>query len=155
VSAPNTLINVSVEPNDNASLRNRFDISKDIKDARLLPHIGAASRRLKSWVGADAYDDALSSSPQDALRQDDLKNAEAALAMHFALPGLNSKVTATGIVKTTKEGGAMAGNTVFSYLTPNEVKQLVQTYLEQAEEIARPYMLSDGTPEAEFAITEE
>jgi hypothetical protein len=140
---------------DETNLYNRYDISKDIKAARLTPHIGAASRRLKSWVGAAAYEDALSNQPQDELRQDDLKSAEAALAMHFALPGMNTAITPKGIVKTTKEGGQMAGNVVFSYLTPGEVRQLVQAYLEQAEEIARPYMLSDGTPEPEFEIVSE
>ena len=147
--APTTLINVSAEPNDNASLRNRFDINKDIKDARLLPHIGAASRRLKSWVGAAAYDDALIGSPQDALRQDDLRSAEAALAMHFALPGMNTQVTPKGMVKSSKSD---QGSTIFTYFTPNEIKQWATIYLEQAEEIARPYMLNDGTPEAEFAL---
>jgi hypothetical protein len=150
-----TLINVSKEANDANSLRNRFDISKDIVDGRLLPSIGAASRRLKLWIGTEAYADALSETPTDELRKADLENAEAALAMHFALPGLNSKVTPAGIVKTTKEGGAMAGNVVFSYLTPNESKQLSQMYFEQAEEIARPYLLDDGTPNAEFAVTDE
>lgn len=149
-----TLINASSDADEEASLRNRFDISKDIKDGRLLPHIGAASRRLKAWVGADAYTDALSNAPFDPLRQADLQNAEAALAMHYAVPGLNSNVTTRGIVKTTKEGGSMAGNVVFSYLTPGEIRQLSQTYLEQAEEIARPYMLSDGTPDAEVQIVE-
>ena len=150
---PTTLIVATAnQPN---SLREYFDIAKDIKDGRLTPHIGAASRRLKGWVGAEAYQDALSGQPTDPLRQADLQNAEAALAMHFALPGLNSKVTPTGIVKTTKEGGAMAGNVVFSYLVPNEVRQLSQVYLEQAEEIARPYLLNDGTPEAEFQTTDE
>lgn len=150
-----TLINVNKEADDAASLRNRFDINKDIVDGRLLPHIGAASRRLRQWVGEAAYADALSNAPTDALRQADLQNAEAALAMHFALPGLNSNITIKGIVKTTKEGGATAGNIIFTYLNPNEVKQLAATYLEQAEEIARPYLVDDGTPEAEFVITEE
>jgi hypothetical protein len=140
---------------DATKLRTYFDINKDIVDGRLTPHIGAASRRLRSWVGMNAYTDALSNAPTDEFRQADLQFAEASLAMHFALPGLNSKVNTNGIVKTSKEGGAMAGNVVFSYLTPAEVKQLAQVYFEQAEEIARPYLLSDGTPEAEFTTVEE
>jgi hypothetical protein len=153
---PGTLINAKpADDGDEDSLHARYDISKDIKEARLGPHIGAASRRLKKWVGQAAYEDALSSDAQDNLRQVDLKNAEAALAMHYALLGLNSKVTASGIIKTSKEGGAMAGNVVFSYLTPTEVSALSRLYLEQAEEIATPYLLSDGTPEAEFAMVED
>ncbi len=151
---PDTLINSNVAENDDASLRNRFDIAKDIKSARLNPHIGAASRRLKAWVGSEAYADALSGAPANPLRKLDLENAEAALAMHFALPGLNSNVTVKGVAKTTKEGGALGGNLIYSYLTPNEVRQLSVMYLEQAEEIARPYTLADGSPEPEFQIVE-
>jgi hypothetical protein len=149
-----TLINSSKEPDDSASLRNRYDINKDIVDGRLTPHIGAASRRLKQWVGAEAYADALSETPTDGLRKLDLENAEAALAMHYALPGLNTVVTPKGVVKTTKEGGAMGGNIVFSYLTPNEIRQLSELYLANAEEIARPYLLTDGVPSADFMLVE-
>lgn len=133
------------------SLREYFDISADIIDGRLTPHIGAASRRLKAWVGAEAYADALEVAPTNPLRAEDLKNAEAALAMHFAVPGLNTKLTPGGVVKTSK----VEGNTVLSYLTPNETRQLKELYLEQAEELARPYALADGTPDAEFALVSE
>jgi hypothetical protein len=142
---PTTLIDVT-------ALKGYFDISKDIKDGRLTPHIGAASRRLKQWVGALVYADALSAETTDALRKADLQFAEASLAMHYAIPGLNSKITPSGVVKSAKEGGAMAGNVVFSYLTPREITELAQIYLDQAEEIARPYMLTDGTPAAELTI---
>jgi len=152
---PSTLINANLDANDANSLRNRYDISKDINLNRLTPHIGAASRRLKQWVGTDAYADALSDTPTDELRQVDLQNAEAALAMHYALPGLNTVITPKGIVKTTKEGGAMGGNIVFSYLTPNEVRQLSELYLNEAEEIARPYLQTDGVPPADLILVED
>jgi hypothetical protein len=138
-----------------ARLREYFSIASDIKDERLTPHIGTASRRIRKWVGEAAYTDALSETPADVDRKDDLKNAEAQLAMHFAVPGLNTKQTVNGVAKTIKEGGAMAGNVVFSYLTPTEIKQLAQIYFDVAEEIARLYMLSDGTPEAEFTVVSE
>jgi len=137
-----------------AKLRDYYDISKDIKDARLTPHVGAASRRLRKWVGEAVYTDALSDSPTDALRKADLENAEAALAMHFALPGLNNPVTPGGVLTTRREGGAAGAPVILSYLKPADVRLLSQTYLEQAEEIARPYMLTDGTPDAEFVVTE-
>jgi hypothetical protein len=144
---PDTLITAE-------TLRSYFDISADINDTRLTPHVGAASRRLKKWVGAEAYADALSNAPIDALRKADLQNAEAALAMHFAVPGLNSKVTTGGVVKTTREGGAAGAPVILTYLTPNEVAQLARIYLDQAEEIARPYLATDTTPDAEFAVVE-
>ena len=120
----------------------------DLKSGLLVRHLGAASRRLKSWVGADAYADAAAQNPEDADRQADLQLAEASLAMHFAILGINTRIDVGGVVKSKK----VEGNTVLSFLSPGEVKQLTQNYLEQAEEVARPYMLSDGTPEAEFAI---
>lgn len=135
-------------------LREYFDISTTIKDPRLTPHIGAASRRLKGWVGEAAYADALLEAPQDAPRAEDLKNAEAALAMHYAVPGLNTKITPGGVVKTVKETGAMATPVVTTYLTPNEVRQLAELYLDQAEEIARPYALADGTPTPQVTVAE-
>ena len=126
-----------------------------MKPGRLTPHIGSASRRLKGWVGAEVYTDALAEEPTDALRAEDLKNAEAALAMHFAVPGLNTKITPGGVIKTSKEAGSQASNVVVSYLTPNEIRQLAQIYLDMAEEIARPYMLLDGTPDSEFGLVTE
>jgi len=137
---------------DAAKLHDYFDISKDIKEGRLTPHIGAASRRLRKWVGELVYTDALAAQPTDALRKADLQNAEAALAMHFALPGLNTQLTAGGVLKTRREGGAAGAPVILSYLTPSEVKLLAQAYLEQAEEIARAYILTDGTPAAEFEV---
>lgn len=134
---------------DATKLREYFDINKDINSTRLTPHIGAASRRLKKWVGTDAYADALLENPTNAERKEDLTNAEAALAMHFALPGINTKVTPSGVVKTSKTD---QGTNIITYLSPKEIDQLKALYLEQAEEIARPYLLNDGTPEAEFAV---
>jgi hypothetical protein len=140
---------------DATKLRDYYDISKDIKDARLTPHVGAASRRLKGWVGAGAYADALAQQPQDALRAEDLKNAEAALAMHFALPGINTKITPGGVVTSVKETGSVSAPVVTTYLRPDQVRELAAIYLDQAEEIARPYMLADGTPEAEVEVVTE
>jgi hypothetical protein len=133
-------------------LREYFEIVPDINDKRLTPCVGAASRRLKGWVGTEAYADALSSTPTDASRKADLELAEAQLAMHFAVPGLNTKITPGGVVKSERADNA---GTVLSFLTPTEVRQLAQIYLDQAEETARPYLLSDGTPEAEFAVVTE
>ena len=133
-----------------AKLREYFAINGDIKDPRLTPHIGAASRRVRRWVGDVAYGDAAAEAPQDADRAEDLKAAEASLAMHFALLGLNTNLTVNGVLKTRKEVGSQNANIQTTYLSPAEVRQLAQGYLDQAEEIARPYILTDGTPEAEF-----
>jgi hypothetical protein len=139
---------VAGEPN---SLREYFEISKDIKDARLTPGIAAASRRLRAWVGDEAYADALLEVPVDADRAADLTSAEAWLAMYFALLGMNTKITPGGVVKTSK----VEGNTTHQYLTPGEMRELACLYFDQAHEIARRYMLTDETPDAEFSVVDE
>lgn len=131
-------------------LQEWFDISRDFSAGRFLLHIGAASRRLKAWVGADAYADAALATPTDKDRADDLRVAEAHLAMHFAILGLNTVLRPTGIVKTEK----VEGDAVLTHLSPNETAQLATLYLDQAEALARPYMLEDGTPDAPFEISE-
>src|SRR5690349_16062901 len=90
------------------TLRDYFEISRDVKDARLTPGIAAASRRLRVWVGEDVYADALADPPGDADRAEDLKSAEAWLAMYFSLLGMNTKITPGGVVKRSK----VEGNTI-------------------------------------------
>jgi len=140
----NTLINAT-------SLREYFEITPDVVDTRLTPSTAAASRRLRAWVGDDVYADALSDDPADADRQADLKMAEAWLAMYFALVGMNTNVTPAGAIKATK----VEGNRMIEYLTPKEMRDLSQLYFDQAHEIAQRYMLTDETPEAEFAVIDE
>jgi hypothetical protein len=129
-----------------AAFREMFSISSDIASGQIVRHLGAASRRLKAWVGATAYADAATETPTDTDRQADLQLAEAFLGMHFAIIGFNTRIDTSGMVKTKK----VEGNTVITYLSPGEVRILTQNYLDQAEEIARPYMLEDGTPVPEF-----
>jgi hypothetical protein len=93
------------------ALRERFDIDPEIKDTRLTPHIGAASRRLRQWVGETTY--ALT----DAETVEDLKNAEANLAFHFAILGLNSPMSTRGIVVQAQ---ASEGKEIRKYLAPKE-----------------------------------
>jgi hypothetical protein len=134
------------------TLLDYFEIKQpDIKTSRLTPAIGAASRRVRAWVGDDVYTDALLEVPTDADRAADLKMAEAWLAMYFALLGLNTKITPGGVVKTSK----VEGNTVLQFLTPAEMRELARLYFDQAHEIAQRYMLTDETPEAEFSVVDE
>ncbi|MGE0133043.1 MAG: hypothetical protein AB7U82_33620 [Blastocatellales bacterium] len=133
-----------------SDMRAMFDIHADVASGRLTRAIGAASRRLKSVVGADAYADALSGAPVNADRKEDLKLAEAHWCMHFAIVGLNTQIRSAGLVKTEK----VEGKVTVQYLTPKEVRELGELYLDQAEEIARPYALADGTPAAPFEFAE-
>jgi hypothetical protein len=129
---------------DEAQFKQIFSVSKDIGNGRLTLQIGAASRRLKRWVGDAAYADALAGSPANQDRSDDLQLAEAYLAMHFVLVSLNTVITPGGLLITSREEGQRPT----TYFTPAQTQQQAQIYFDQAEEIVRPYVTSDGTPSA-------
>lgn len=124
-----------------SDLRERFDIDSDIEDARLTPHIASASGRLQKWVPADTY------GSTDPLILPILQNAEAHLAMHFAVVGFNSPISAKGvfITETSTEGKA-----VRRYLAPKETAELAQQFLDTAQNMVADYMPTDWTPSAPF-----
>lgn len=132
--------------------RERFDISTEILDSRITPHIGSASRRLRKWVGETVYQQAIEiagNEEGDLDLVDDLKNAEAHLAFHFAIFGFNSPLTTKGVVATSMSG---EGKELRKYLLPDESARLSNMYLELAREIAEPYLISDGTPESSYEV---
>lgn len=132
-------------------LRAMFDIHTNVEPGRLTFAIGAAGRRLKALVGATAYADALlDDTATDQIRRADLDYAEALLAMHYCLLGLNTQIRPSGVVKTEK----IEGETVVQYLTPKELIDLSKQYLDIAEEVLRPYALLDAVPQAEVEIVE-
>lgn len=129
-------------------LRACFAISPDIGDPRLTPSLAAAGQRLQSWVGTEAYADAGGESSTDDLRRDNLRTAEAHLAMHFALLGLNTVLRPGGVVKQEQvEGGVLV-----QYLNPAELEILAAQYLNTAEELVREYLLADQNPAAVTAL---
>ena len=132
-----------------ADLKNRFDIDTEIDAKRLDPNIGAASRRLRKWVGDAAYADAAADTPADEDRAEDMKNAEAHLAMHFAILGFNSPISAKGVVATAMSSEAKE---LRKYLAPKETAEVAQAYLDLAKEIAGPYMTDSGTPAPPFEV---
>lgn len=129
-------------------LREIFEIHEDIKGPRVQRHITAAGRRLRGWVGDEAYDDAASGDPEDEDRKEDLQLAEAHLAMSIAILGLNTSLRPTGVVKTER----VEGQVTLSYHGPDEVAKLQQLFLEQAETIARPYLVVTGSDELNFGV---
>lgn len=136
---------------DIEKLRETFDISEKVKDGRFTRAFAAAGRRMREWVGDEAYEDALSNTPDDATRKEDLEYAEAHLVMHFAVLGINTALRPTGIVASE----SVEGNITIRYLNPNEIASLQKQYLDEAEAIARPYLLSDGTPGVPEVISDD
>lgn len=132
-------------------LRGMFDIHKDVEDSRLTPAIRAASRRLRSMIGDAAYTDASGDTPVDQDRKEDCQYAEAVLAMHYALTGLNTQVRAQGVVKSEKQEGQV----IVQFLSPKEMGELAGLYLDQAEEIIRPYKSDELPATAEIVETDD
>ena len=125
-------------------LRQWFAISPDIGDARLSPSLAAAGQRLQGWVGMDAYADAGGETSLDDVRRDNLRTAEAHLAMHFALLGLNTVLRPGGVVRQEQvEGGVSV-----QYLNPAEIAALAAQYLNAAEELVRTFLITDQTSPA-------
>jgi hypothetical protein len=71
--------------------------------------------------------------------------------MHFAVLGINTALRREGIVRTER----VEGNVTLTYLSPNEVATLQQQYLDEAESIARPYLLTDGTINGFSSLTSD
>jgi hypothetical protein len=129
-------------------LRVQFAISPDIGDGRLSPGLTAAAQRLQVWVGSEAYADAWSDTPVDENRRGNLRAAEAHLAMHFALLGLNTVLRPGGVVRQEQvEGGVQV-----QYLNPAEMEALTAQYLSAAEELVRSYLIADQTLPAVTAL---
>ena len=122
-----------------AEFRERFDISADILDKRIVPHLGSASRRLRKWVGDEAYQNAFNGTTVYADMAEELKNAEAHLTYHFAVEGFNYPMTSKGIVANSQSG---EGKESRRYLTPEQTAKVKSQMLEAAREIAEPYCYS-------------
>lgn len=132
-------------------LRELFDIVSEIKDARLNFCVSAASRQLKAWVGAAVYTDALKGTEAtDKDRAAQLKASESYLAAYHTLLNAGLRLRPSGVVKQEQDAsGNMGGRGVINqYLSPQELSQLCDQYLEQATEMAAPYRQQASSPRA-------
>lgn len=132
-------------------LREIFDIDPLIKDPRFTRALAAAGRRMRTWVGDEAYDDALLVIPVDETRKADLQYAEAHLVMGFAVLGINTSLRREGIVRSEK----VEGSSVLTYHSPAEIERLQAQYFDEAEQLARSYLLTDGTPGPPLVVTSD
>ncbi len=138
-----------------ADVIERFDVDSDIDPLRFEPHIQTASRRLRKWVGEANYAEALAFAAGNDLDEpllQDLRNAEAHLAFHYMVYGLNYPFTSKGIVATVMSS---EGKEMRKFLTPAETQAVAVQMLELAREIAEPYMPLDGTPTGSFEVVSD
>lgn len=132
-----------------ADVTARFDVSPDIDPVRIDPHVGTASRRLRKWVGETNYANAITGGGAYEEMQADLRNAEAHLAFHFMIYGLNMPFSTKGIVATSMAG---EGKEMRKYLTPDETQKAAGQMLELAREIAGPYLVLVDTPTGGYEV---
>jgi hypothetical protein len=126
---------------DADELRTKFDIAQQIKNERLTFCIENASRTLRSWVGAEAYDDANSETPDDEDRASALVAAELYLSMYHALLNTGARIRKDGIVKSEQDAaGPIGGNIVNQFYSPDELIKMRREYFDQAETLAAEFM---------------
>jgi hypothetical protein len=127
---------------DAAYVRQVGNLPDDVGDQAVLPHLAAASARLRRWVGEAAYADAGAASPVDQARAEALKLAET----HLALAELFTSLAGNYQLGQGFVGGGSLGEGSANYLTPGQVERLMQRHLAAAERLAGPYLLSNGLP---------
>jgi hypothetical protein len=133
--AATTLISVE-------EFRAMFRIPSDVDDAQLKGPLASAARELKSWVGNDTYNDAVSNdAAQNPDRRTELDYAEGLLAMGFAAVDLNLNLSADGFKKTEKEEGSV----VVQNLLPKEAAELQEQFFAKAARVAEPYRVKQET----------
>jgi len=126
---------------DADQLRSTFDIAQSIKPERLTFCIENAGRTLRSWVGADAYNDAASEDPDDEERASALVAAELYLSMYHALLNTGARIRKDGIVKSEQDAAGPIGNNVVNqFYSPDELIKMRREYYQQAEVLAADFM---------------
>lgn len=141
---------------DTTELRERFDIHRDIGVPRLDMTLRSGARRLREWVGAALYAEVvaqrladtstLTEAQQDRLN--DFKDCEAHLAMHFLVLNVQTQVRKQGLVAEEK---LAEGGTIIRLHNAEAMETYVENYLQQAEEIIRPYRAFAPESTYEFA----
>lgn len=111
--------------------------------------LGAAARRIRSWVGETVFNAAVAADPENETKLD-LQLGCSYLAMHFLIANFNTVVRSGGIVKSEKA----EGDTVLSYLTPQETQLRAQEFFDLADEICRPYKLTEAAATVEAIFDE-
>lgn len=118
------------------NLREWFPLDlSDIPDSRLRFCLGDAERTLKSWVGADNY--------ANAALAEQVKSAEAKLAIYHLLLNSGVRIRRHGLVKTEADSGGAVTNSVSNqYFDTDEILKLRKEYFEEASRTVDSLKLS-------------
>lgn len=126
---------------DGTHVRALGGLPASIDDNTLAPFFGPAARRLKRWVGDEAYADAEASTPEDEERAAALKDGEAYLVLYYIAPRLNMVLGDSGII-TYKIVGSSADE--FTYLNQENLEKLRQAWLRDAVNACHKYVSKAG-----------
>ena len=109
-----------------------------IADAKISVWLPRAERRMRTWVGDAAYDDALLAVPTDPDRAQAIKDAEAQLVVAMGIRSWATAWTTGGIAKQRDTG--TDGQQVI-LLTPDEINTLVRLGIQEAERTVAEYVI--------------
>lgn len=126
---------------DGTHVRALGGLPSSITDSILEPFFGPAGRRLKDWVGGEAYSDAEQTTPEDTERAAALKDSEAYLVLFYAAPRLNMVIADSGIVTYQVTG---TSSDEFTYLKPEDLEELRQVWRRDAVSACQPYIIKTG-----------
>jgi len=121
------------------NVRDYGNLDPSVTDDLLIPHLNAARRELKSWVGSTNYAAAEAAGAEEDIRID-LVEAEAFLAYSFAIEFVGIRHRPEGF---TIEGEL--GDGQYRFLGPGEVQKIKGWARDRARKAAEPYM-SSSTP---------
>ena len=117
-------------------VRDYGNLDPDLADDMLTPHLNAARRELKGWVGSVKYAEAEAAQDTDQIKID-LIEAEAYLAYYYAIDFIGLKHTPQGF---TTQG--QFGDGQFNYLGPKSLKELKDFAWNRAKKAAGEYIRS-------------
>lgn len=106
----------------------RLPASPGLTDDQITPHLDAAARELKAWIGE--YESA-----SDTDKVAACKEAEACLTIAGVLPTQNVFFT-QGITTLQKE----IGEVDFLFMSPDDLETAVKAWRERAERAVQPYI---------------
>jgi hypothetical protein len=112
-----------------------------LDDTALGPFFNPADRRLKEWVGEEAYADADLPSPTDPERSAALRDAEAYLVLYYSAPRLNMVLSGSGIVTYQSDTST---TDELTFLKPDQLEVLRQGWLNDAVTACKQYIIKAG-----------
>lgn len=130
-------------------VRDIFNVVQEISNQRLSFCLLAARRTLRTWVGNDAFEDALESEPTNVERSDALRSSEANLAMYHLLLNTGARIRPFGVVVSEQDSASsVTDGSIHQYLPPAELQLLRKQFFDTAAELAEPYRHKDQTASA-------